>query len=207
MDVFLSGTPDVGFMTSYQESLWNAIKRPPESRSSVLLHFHSPDQGLFGWRDVQELDALKVKGRLERLKLADNLPPLGNTWNGGSKIATLKARCGCSYLSVRTNDAIVPSNLTGSGPYLTIDEVGNNEEEGPTCSGPGAGLPWTVPYKSGRYAFRHSNIEVEVDLKMTSGDQIEQVVSVGISYRTPYPCSEGDIEDFPVQKNMFEDYQ
>jgi hypothetical protein len=198
--IFLSGTPDAGFMQPWQESLWESIQRPPESRSSVLLTFHSPDQGLF-WGGAPEQDSLAVKGRLGRLKLADPLPSLGRTWNGGEKIATLEARCGCSVLAVRTEDPVVSSGFS-SGPYLTIDEASDD------CAGLSSGAggpPWTVPYQSGRYRFGHNNIDVEVDLKMTSGDQIAQVVSVGISYRTPYPCRETEVRDFPVQKNMFEE--
>ena len=61
-------------MTAAQEDLWTAIQQPPESRSSVLLTFHAPDQGMF-WGGATERDSIDVKGRLGRLKLAEPLPP------------------------------------------------------------------------------------------------------------------------------------
>ena len=188
-------------MTAAQEDLWTAIQQPPESRSSVLLTFHAPDQGMF-WGGATEQDSIDVKGRLGRLKLAEPLPALGKTWNGGEKFATLEAPCGCSVLSISTEETVVGSSLLNSTPFLKIEEVRDD------CAGisqSAGGPPWTVPYETGRYRFGHNNIDVEVDLRMTSGDQIAQVVSVGISYRTPYTCGDNEVQDFPVQRNMFDE--
>ena len=205
--VFLSGTPDAGFMSPWQRASWEAIKAAPESRSSILLSFYATEQGMYNGvpRERGAGEMLDVNGRLGRLKLSEPLPAVGSTWRGTEKLKTLKAPCGCSTLSVKTAERVQESSSADFLPggfsantFMTIEEVADGE-----CAGIQKSI-WSVPYKTGKYRFSHSHIEVEVALKMTEGEHISQVVSMDLSYRTPYPCQEVKADDFPVQTDIFD---
>jgi len=199
--IFLSGTPDRGFMSWEGEELWNAIKQGPDARGSILLSFHSPQPGMF-WPIPDPEDDVEVTGRLTSARLStDTLPPLGSTWAGSERPGPLRARCGCSILSVIMGDSVLTGtpNPFGKQPFMTITEAGEDCD-----SNADPPLPWTVPYSTGTYAFRHDNMEVEVNLTMTAGDQIAQVISQSISYRTPYHCGAHDQEEFPIRATIEE---
>ena len=102
-------------------------------------------------------------------------------------------------LYVDVGESVVSSSFNRK-PFMTINEGNDDCGGGPGAGGP----PWNVPYQTGRYRFGHSDVEVEVDVKMSSGDQIEQVVSMSLAYRTPFSCQRVVEGEFPIQKNVFD---